>query len=219
MSNIIWTNTPEKGVVSFKIFVACRDQLAINRYHYELNDKTAAPYSDSNMITDFKNVFDDVYADCLPIQATIIGYKITREVTPNPPYYIFENAIPIPGDIAGAELLPMQTSGIITKRSGVNGRHGRGRNYFPFPWEDANTPEGNPSGIYLALLGGVAEAVASEVAAGPFGDPARWKPVIYGKTQLGVPIISPLIQAQRRPRWGTHRSRGGFGALNRPVVT
>jgi len=89
-------------------------------------------------------------------------------------------------------------------RTAVPGRVGRGRKYFPFPSEEANTDEGRPSAAYLLILAAIGAALIIPITTGAGGNTAT---VRYTISDAGYSRSFPVSSFVTRTAWGTQRRR------------
>lgn len=120
-------------------------------------------------------------------------------------------------DGAGAGLVagndaPSQASGLISFRTMLAGRKGRGRIYVPFPSVTSNGADGLPITAYTDALGELADTFI-----GP-------EPLTVGTTSIayfgvivddkGVGAYKDIAQVIAQKKWATQRRRGSYGRKN-----
>jgi len=120
-------------------------------------------------------------------------------------------ALNLEGTFGGGPL-PGQVSGLITKKSADGSKKGRGRSYIPFPSEDANGPDGNPTADYLLVLIAFATQTMTTLNATGVAGLMTADPVIANRPIPG--LVKAITSTIPRPRWATQRRRGDYGKPN-----
>lgn len=115
--------------------------------------------------------------------------------------------------VAGAIGLPPQTSGLLSLYSLTIGKHGRGRQYVPFPSSSSNQLSGLPSVGYITDLDNLGNALVTPLtitvgAAFVTLTPGAWDPI--------AAAFYPWSRSVSRPSWATQRRRSAFGRFNVP---
>lgn len=106
---------------------------------------------------------------------------------------------------------PSQVSGIISTRTAVGGRKGRGRVYVPFPGQVAYMANGEPTAAYITLVTALASAwVAPQIIVGAGGSVSLVPSLRHRATGL----TTALLTAYPKPVWATQRRRGDYGRAN-----
>jgi hypothetical protein len=104
------------------------------------------------------------------------------------------------GDLTG-DMMPVNICGLITHRTGLLGRSGRGRTYLPCPNEVANS-NGAPSTAYLSLMEDfISGLVAMEIGGISFAD---WQ---YGVWSTVLQAFNTATDSTPRQHWGSQRLR------------
>jgi len=186
-----------------------------NPAHSAVVTATTAPsVSDQNFADQLATFIQGNYAALLSTLATFWGVSV-QAVPPTAPSPPANSAgAPVPGTAAG-DMLPSQTSGIITLRTAAIGRRNRGRVYVPFPAEADSSPQGRPTVGYIGRLGNLAAQLTLPLTIAAGGGTAIVEPVIYHR--LDTPPTSTFITAAvARPLWATQRRRGDYGRPNPP---
>lgn len=122
----------------------------------------------------------------------------------------FSTGVGFAGGLAG-DVLPTQTAGLITKRTAVPGRRGRGRAYIPFPTESYNDANGLPTNAYMTPAGALAFSISQSVLVGTLIDGNYLDPVILHRDTGGT---SDILATLARQKWATQRRRGSYGRPN-----
>lgn len=188
------------------------NQVGINVRHYGVSGVIGAP-TGVDVADYLDGVFESFYKSCISSQATYRGCGVKRLL-----------AVPSAEDIGIAnagigtgagDLLPKQTCGLITLRTGLPGRGFRGRVYVPFPAEDDNDTDSTPTAAYITLLtafGTQLKTVLPMVISVGVTE-ATLTPLVYHRL-LG--LGTAITQGTPRDRWASQRRRGDFGAMNLP---
>lgn len=120
-----------------------------------------------------------------------------------------------------ASVLPTQTSGLISKYTNTATRHGRGRNYWPFPC-DADKVAGasdSPTPAYVTYLQGICNVMyplpwPMVIEAAP-GNSIEVTGMVYNpRVSATLPNFYPIVKTVPRAKWATQRRRGDYGRLN-----
>lgn len=117
--------------------------------------------------------------------------------------------------------LPSQVAGLVSKYGQEATRRARGRNYYPFPTDNAlfgGTADG-PGPIYVQkcvdiatfFMGNPLGTIWNGITS---GDEANLVEIVFNLTS---PITSNVVnRVVGRPYWATQRRRGDFGRTNLP---
>jgi hypothetical protein len=189
------------------------DQAGLNVLHYNVIGLAGSGADVEDVPGAMFSHFSVHYAGLMSNQAKFLGVIARRlnVLTAVGPF--FSNNPAADGSYAG-DALPRQTCGLITKRTSQPGPRNRGRVYVPFPAEGANAIGAQPDAAYLVVLGGLANAVKTQVLVGGAGNTATLYPVILRRPFTGAYI--DIVNAQARTRWATQRRRGSYGRPNIP---
>lgn len=113
------------------------------------------------------------------------------------------------GTVAG-DMLPPQSSGLITLLTNQAGRHFRGRLYVAFPGE-ADQADGSFIAGYTTRLGSLATMLVTPYTAGIGGNTNVFQPVVYNRV---AHTTTNLITTTIHSNVATQRRRGTFGRTN-----
>lgn len=198
-------------IVEARLFALQAEQCAINVLHYycysmvgtgaDLSDVAKA--IDAQWAGSMKSLMSSsaTYRGCgariiFPIPASAELYSITGQG---------------PGT-SGVDLLPRQTSGCITKQTGIAGRKYRGRMYPPFPAKVDDTAAGRPAAAYIVNLVLAAANLTTNVTATTGGNTSNLRNVLRHRAVLGS--FDPITAARANQSWATQRRRGDYGKAN-----
>jgi len=165
--------------------------------------------TDEDLVTAFTNVVKGLYLPLMGANATFVGCTLQKMTPVKKDTVAWSN---LGAGSAAGDLLPRETAGLISFRTGFAGRKNRGRMYVPFPPESWNDANGHPVAGYVTA----AEALRDFVVSPPAFSPAGTATITLDS------IIIPSDQAQGRPiesgtvhtRWASMRTRGDFAAAN-----
>jgi hypothetical protein len=119
---------------------------------------------------------------------------------------------PIAAGTGGLAGLPPQVSGLITLRTAFAGRAYRGRQYVPFPSEQASDDTtGRPTTAYNTALNGLAAKYVLEMVVGASPNVTRLRCGIFRRSNN---TINYVLSTSSRGIWATQRRRGDFGRTN-----
>jgi hypothetical protein len=136
--------------------------------------------------------------------AASFDYVAVQHILPEPAGDTsFSSIAPVNGSNV-SDLLPRQTCGIITLRTGIAGVKFRGRVYAPFPPESANDSSGQPNAGYLTNLDALATLFDDVLTITVGADSLGLTPVVYHRSD---DTTTPITVAVSRPRWATQRRR------------
>ena len=111
--------------------------------------------------------------------------------------------------------LPAQVCGLVSLRTNVGGRQGRGRSYIPFPSQMNQTDEFTPNAAYLTALTTIGDFLIANQICGTAPNQTTLVPVLFNRK---TSVFSYLSNYRLPPRWATQRRRGAFGRPNESPV-
>lgn len=186
------------------------DQLGLNVFHYRVSAVAGTGSDADKLLVAVSQAIHVRIKDLMVVTAEFDGIRL-QKVRPAPPAAdCFSTDDAGPGTVNG-DAMPRQVSGLVSKRTAIAGRHGRGRYYVPFPSENDNDSSPIPTPGYVVRLALLATALATPLTIGAGGNTATLVPIVYDRaTGIGVPVVSMTTAS----RWATQRRRGSFGAVN-----
>jgi hypothetical protein len=126
------------------------------------------------------------------------------------------------GLVVGASL-PLQVSGLISLKTDLATRRGRGRIYVPFPSASQSGTAGGASQAYVDNLVILKEMMIGDRGMIGGGADITWRPVIFGRRrdatidQPALPEIFVEVKSGTAlGKWATQRRRGAYGRANVP---
>jgi hypothetical protein len=140
-------------------------------------------------------------------------YQKTRlaKILPLPRLAFVESSLGFGNGGVGGDILPQQSSGLISLRSQLAGRAHRGRAFIPFPSETDSNIAGVPALGYQTNLQAMGVVLATSYVFGNAPDQGQAFPAIYHRVTFNVTQISGFVI---RVGWATQRRRGTFGRPN-----
>lgn len=199
------------NTVEMRAYVKSGPQIAINVFHYRVFQVGATAATMAQLVELASLQFGPLYKALMTAQATFQGI-VGQRIHPLPPDEpVLSSAGAGAGTVAG-DPLPLQTTGMITKKTGFAGRAFRGRVYVPFPGEGSNDLDGSPTAIYLGDLQLLADQFKADITVVAAGEPTTLRPILKNKNWPGqlTTVTSLLI----RDKWAVQRRRGSYGQPN-----
>jgi hypothetical protein len=199
-------------ILQAKTYTYFQGQLGITSVHYRVT--AAAGTETSQLVVAEYDTFQ-----ATQYKALITNAALYRGVTLQKIKTTIESlAISITNSgvgTGGATAGPTQVAGLITKRSNLAGRHGRGRVYIPFPDASAfGALTSQPTGAYLTALANL----AAKMFVNPYtfftAPLLQLEPIIANPTVLIVGSWPVITTTTQQPKWATQRRRGDYGRLN-----
>lgn len=196
----IWT----VRIVTFNV-----DQLGINVLHYKTIAEAGVGATAQDVAGAVSGATHAAYKALMGNAATFRGVG-ARKIFPIPTLEAVTVAN-LGAGTAGAFMGPAQTSGLISQRSAVPGRRGRGRTYVPFPAQADIGTAGKPIPAYTTRLGTLATAMLGPIVAGVGGNTSTISLTIFHKATSTSDNVNSQIPATE---FATQRRRGGMGRKN-----
>ncbi len=187
------------------------NQAGLMVHHWRVSAVVAPAPTDQEAVADLSTIIAPSIKGLLAAEASYLG-SILSVVFPANLAPVFSTVGAGVGTVAG-EPLPTQVAGLITLRSAVAGRMGRGRKYVPFPGEADNVTGDGPTAGYVVRLNTLASNLTTQrTVASLGGGSAVLIPVIFRRA---LPNLSNDVNAfTSRTKWATQRRRGAFGRPN-----
>lgn len=199
-------------ILEMRVLCVSGDQIGVNVRHYRVNTEVAPIPTHLDIANSLDNVFAPLYKEVLSSLATFRGIGI-HKVFPLPPTVEAQSTLNVGPGLRTGDILPSQTSGVVSLRTALAGRRFRGRAFIPFPAEVSNDAAGVPNGAYQINLGLIMNALIASrnvnVGLGSVGlVPVIYRRIAHTSTDIQTGIARTI--------WGTQRRRGSFGAANIP---
>lgn len=181
----------------------CRytSQTAANVRHYACVSHTGIGIDQLSIMETISGAIGLRMRDCISQNAQYYGMKATIIIPVGQAPLVTEEGRAV-GNISG-DVLPPQTAGLLTLRTGLIGRSARGRMYIPFPAEPDNILGAVPSTAYvLAANILAAQVLLARSIVAPNG--GTLEPCIWSR-KTGTRVL--LLSATARDKWATQRRR------------
>jgi hypothetical protein len=188
-----------------------RDQVGLNNWDFTVSVITNTPTYEG-VLNSIDLAASVLYRPCIPAAFTRYGSQLIILTSPMvAPISTSANAL---AGLATGDTLTMQAAGLVSKRTGLRGRAGRGRCYIPFPSTDFLDTDGTPTAAYVALLTGIAFFFCTNIV---MTDGAGNSAICVPQVSHGAGLTGSNITSYQTPkRWATQRRRGNFGRTNPP---
>jgi hypothetical protein len=198
--------------VEITVYCKAAEQSALNVLYYRINGYTGAGPTEQQLIDAWTTYIRAYYLPLMAATSSFQGAALrVADAVPFGGYY-FKKHFAL--GTAGSDLMARQVAGLISHRTAVGGRHGRGRSYIPFPDEVHNTTAGLPAAAYMTALDTLASKLQTSGA------------MVYS----GADTVTLQLQVRNRltntytpvdhwvtpTKWATQRRRGSFGKANQP---
>lgn len=197
-------------IIEVKLACYCRDQLALNIVHARMKTVVVAP-TYPKLAEGFEALFGADMKTLINNEAEFLGVAIRSVfIAPLGPEYI--SSLLAGAGTGTGDVLPLQVTGMITKRTLAPGRKYRGRFYAPFPSESDSAVTGKPSAGYLTKLDNISFTLKSIAAPTAWGAGNTAEFVVFRRTN---PTDSKIISgATNQNKFATQRRRGSYGRPN-----
>jgi len=198
-------------ILEVKAYNWASGQLGLNVGHFIVTGLTSGTPTTAALAAEMDGPFATAYKPAMSFNADHIGIGV-RLLDPTVSYPEWQN-----GDSAGpgtdtGDMMPTAICGIITKKTAIIGRAGRGRVYVPFPSEMRNSDDGHPTAGYTVLLNAVASlwcAVWTPTIPTVVG--LELSPIVFHRASFTSDLITGSIS---RSLWATQHRRGDYGKGN-----
>jgi hypothetical protein len=204
--------------LAMKVYCYFQGQLAVNVWYYVVTN-VAGVCPNINLITlAFDAIAAPLYKAVLTNGASYrgtAGQKISSVAVGYAIEGLYQTSANSGIGSGGTTALPTQVSGIITKRTNIAGRTGRGRVYIPFPDESFVTgTTGAPTAAYITALNLLATNLFFGVTAGSGGNTCVLSASLMREapaTTVSWPGITSYVS---QAKFATQKRRGQYGRLN-----
>jgi len=193
-----------------KVYCRATDQVAINVLHYQVTAQTGTLKLDTDLAARLDAILGPLYVALLCVESEYRGVGVQR-INPIPPTTeVYANIQADTGAVAG-DLLPRQSAGLISKRTGLAGRKYRGRVYVPFASEAGNDATGTPANAYLVSLLALSDALEVPVVVGTAPNETTLTPILWHRLSSTFDVIT---ECSINDKWASQRRRGSYGRTN-----
>lgn len=184
-------------------------QLGLNVRHARISAVVGNSVTTADIASRLETTFAPEYKGLMQLGSEFQGVRV-RIISPivSPPDY--SQLLRGAGEAVG-KLLPGQIAGLISFRSNVGGRQGRGRMYVPFPSDVENDALGSPVAGYITRLQALGDLLVGTflVAVNVNSATLEW---VVSKSAIGRTI--PIVKAIARTQFGTQRRRSEVNRAN-----
>lgn len=198
-------------IVQMRVTSYAAPQVGFNILHWRVTTATGAP---DDVL--FRSIFttaalSSAYRAILTTYAAYRGYDFQR-ISPT----ISANVVDTGSQGAGTTAVPtapLAMAGIITKKTFIPGRRGRGRLYFPFFSASNIGNDGTPVFGWAAQLDSVAAILLAPQSATSGGNTIGIQPILWAKRTSTFTNVTSWLS---REKFGTQHRRGDYGTPNIP---
>lgn len=207
MPNALFLN----DVIECKFF--CNDQVqnGINVIHYMASATVGGGVTDQDVANAMSTSVAPLYKNYLAVGNRYAGLRV-QIVNPN----LFPAVVSLNGAGAGvnvSDALPPSASFLLSPRTNIAGRAGRGRTYLPFWNEDQSNVGGHPTAGAIALATAWSNGVFATLNVVVGGNSVTLTPIIWSRR---APLArNQVLNVVIRSEWATQRRRS---FINKPDV-
>jgi len=179
-----------------------RDQNGLMVMHFHCENKVGTGGTDQLLADELDEQVGPLLIDLLSAEASYEGVKvqIIKPIRRDATFAVnFADVGAVEGD-----LFSTQAAGLLSMRTGVAGKTGRGRKYVPFASEADNTVDGVPSVSYATRLNTLAVELEETRVIASGGNSTTVVPVVYSRTYDEIAQITGHFVRQF---WATQRRR------------
>jgi len=201
----------EDDVVECKLACYATDltQVSLNIRQYRIATVVGNP-TDTDLCAQLDSNLAPLYAAVMPAAASWYGVQ-TQIITTLPPKLPVVEAGNQTTGTFGGDIAPAQVSALMSLRTIITGRAGRGRVYIGFVPTTAIAANTNPTNTYLSALAPLVNALMQTVGVTGTLGTCNAIPVLFHRaTRTTLDLDSYIL----RNRFATQRRRGRFGRIN-----
>jgi len=202
------------SVVEYRVFTQFQNQGGVNVRHLFVASLQGSGATLQQIADKLSTDLAPLYKPMMSNTSTYRGVG-TRVIWPAP-----ASSEALSGSASGAgtvlpQALGNQVCGLLSLRTNVGGRKGRGRMYIPFPGTPDSLDALTPAAGYLAKLANLGTYVIAPITFGAAPNTLACTPCLFNRKTFTVTFLSNF----RTPaKWATQRRRGGFGRPNESPV-
>lgn len=196
-----------------QVTVACQQgaQLGMNVVHYIVDQVQGASQTELQVATNLEAAIGPAMKPLLNNNASFYGVHV-QKIKPLPPTIGATSALVSGPGTGGANSLPTEVCGIVTKRTAFAGRTYRGRIYVPFPSQTAVVvATGIPTAAYQTNLTALGAVMLAGRTIGVLPDTVHLNPIVFSKKNGSYASVTTWLA---RSKWGAQRRRGDYGQAN-----
>lgn len=202
-------------IIEERVLCQLAPQVSYNILHAKITAQVGAGATETEVVDDASVRWAAIYKPCLSNVAAYYGADCKR-IQPGPAGFTFTSKSGNGFGTVIGDVLPKQTTGLVTLVSTLPGRSGRGRIYIPFPSEFSNEVNGTPSAAYMAALEAFCTLWETGRTIVSLVNPGATTTVRYGVFSQLLQLFSVAANAICKDVWATQRRRGDYGNANVP---
>src|SRR5215475_589959 len=178
--------------------------------HWLVQNVTGTGMTDAALATAFDNLFAPLLKPLITASASYYGTQV-QKIWPLPIFIPAGTSANTGIGTAAVNSLPKQTCGLISLRTAIAGRKGRGRLYVPFPSVGDDTAAGAPVAGYVTRLNTLGAQLNVAQTLGVAPNQVTLRSVVYHRALHTTDAIITCISSNL---WATQRRRGDYGRVN-----
>jgi hypothetical protein len=195
-------------------------QVSVNVRYWQIISQMGAPPTAATVAGYFDTLFVDAYRAVLTAQAQFYGVH-AMHWRPEPPQAGAIAALAGRVGLITGISVPMQVSGLISLKTQLATRRGRGRIYIPFLSVTSLTGSGNALQSYIDGLTVLKDLFTTDRVMVGGGNDVTWRPVLFGRARDAIGSRPPLPEifvevtsGKVGGKLATQRRRGAYGRTN-----
>jgi hypothetical protein len=194
---------PVGDIYKTRVVTSVNGQNGINVLHFQLTGITGTGSNDATMASTLDHLINGEYKALMANSVTYRGIG-TQRIFPLP-VLLEATSVGFAGSgTGGVGLMGGNVAGLISWRTAVAGRKGRGRSFIPFPSSVQNTSGGNPIASYLTSLNVLAGTLKTTLTVGTAPNQWTFTFGVYGKKTNS---FTPVVTSIQSPQWWSQRRR------------
>jgi hypothetical protein len=211
-------STPIVGdVLEIRTLCFSIDQISVNVMHWRVGNVSGAGVSLQDIAAQFDTDVNGAYKNWMPANCNYRGIGITN-LTGERTVEYHATGFTGPGTQT-AKMLPTQTTGLISFKTALAGRHMRGRIFPGLPWTDWMLATSQMTAAGLIALNTIRSAIGLAKVASIGANSTTVVLTVMHRPTLARPIppnslTTDVTSAVASGLWATQRRRGEFGRTN-----
>lgn len=181
-------------VIQVKCYASFQQQGSINVLHYICGATTGGTVTDVAVAQQLEATFAPLYKAWLPTVCIWEGVRVQRIHPGITPVAVVNTANKGAGTVLG-DPLPGLVAGVVTKRTALAGRKGRGRMFLPFFSEGASGVDAKPGAVVKAAMQAFANAALTTINVVSGGANMPLTPTLFRKSgAVATPVTGNLVR-------------------------
>lgn len=197
-------------ILEVKLFTEFEDQLGVNVIHTKVIAVAGTGADFSAALTYLWSTYRPHWRALVNNNCRVARISI-QKVFPLPRGAAAYDDTSATDGTGGADPIPAQVSGIITRFTALAGRKYRGRVYIPFPATVFNATDDTPSAAYVTALDLFADDITGTDEIGAGGNTFQMQSCIFHRADN---TSTPTLNWRSNKKWATQRRRGNYGQPN-----